>query len=188
MRVPASAHTDRDWLIHEIAPDFEVEDVWEIPADLTPETFPRAVRDLAAGDPSESSSAISRFLFAVRWRLGEFLGWDDDGRGTGGRVASLAEHVPAELRGTAPAAGPASPFTPLYLTDREYAAELANSTMHGVLHLSVSAEEGGHVTRLAVLVRPNGRLGRFYMAFIKPFRYLFVYPPLIRDLSAKWSG
>ncbi|MBE1876048.1 DUF2867 domain-containing protein [Myceligenerans pegani] len=187
MRVPVSTHTERNWLIHEIAPDFEVEDVWEIPARLTPETFPRAVRDMADGDPNRSPSAISRFLFAVRWRLGELLGWDDDGHGTDGRVASLAERVPAELRGTPPEAGPASPFTPLYLTDDEYAAELANATVHGVLHLSIAPDDRGHVTRIAVLVRTNGWFGRFYMALIKPFRYLFVYPPLMRELGARWS-
>ncbi|RPF22514.1 DUF2867 domain-containing protein [Myceligenerans xiligouense] len=187
MRVPASAHTERDWLIHEIARDFEVEDVWEIPAGLTPETFPRAVEELASGDPSDSPSAISRFLFAVRWQLGKLLRWDDDGRGTGGRVRSLAERVPTELRGTPPEAGPASPFTPLYLTHDEYAAELANATVHGVLHLSITPEGGGHVTRMAVLVRPNGRFGRFYMALIKPFRYLFVYPALMRELGTQWS-
>ncbi|WP_460702730.1 DUF2867 domain-containing protein [Myceligenerans halotolerans] len=187
MRVPTSAHTEHDWLIHKIAPEFEVEDVWEIPEGLTPETFPRAVQDLAAGDPGESSSAISRFLFALRWRLGELLGWDE-GHGTDGRVASLGERVPAELRGTAPEAGPSSPFTPLYLTGDEYAAELANATVHCVLHLGVAPEGGGHVTRMAVLVRPNGRLGRFYLALIKPFRYLFVYPALMRDLSDRWSS
>ena len=29
----------------------------------------------------------------------------------------------------------ALPFTPLYLTDDEFAAEIANRTMHGVMHL-----------------------------------------------------
>ncbi|MBL0884973.1 DUF2867 domain-containing protein [Myceligenerans indicum] len=187
MRVPTATHTERDWLIHEIAPDFEIEDVWEIPAGLTPETFPLAVQDLAAGDPSDSPSAVSRFLFAVRWWLGRVFSWDDAGRGTDGRVASLAERLPADLRATAPEAGPASPFTPLYLTDDEYATELANATVHGVLHLSIAPGEQGYVTRMAVLVRPNGRAGRFYMALIKPFRYAFVYPPLVRQFSAQWS-
>lgn len=185
MRVPASVHTEHGWLIHKIAPDFTVEDVWEIPADLTPETFRRAVQDLVAEDPSNSSSVISRFLFAVRWRLGKLLGWDD--AGTGGQATSLAQQVPAELRDTAPEADPASPFTPLYLTEDEYAADLANATVHGVLHLSLTPVGGRYVTRMAVLVRPNGRLGRCYMALITPFRHLFVYPALMRDLGKRWS-
>ena len=32
MRLPRSAHTARPWRIHELAPDFRVEDVWALPA------------------------------------------------------------------------------------------------------------------------------------------------------------
>jgi hypothetical protein len=39
---------------------------------------------------------------------------------------------------------------------------------------------------MAVLVKPNGLLGRLYMAAILPFRYVIVYPPLIRGIGQDW--
>jgi hypothetical protein len=40
---------------------------------------------------------------------------------------------------------------------------------------------------MAVLVKPNGRLGAAYMAASKPFRYLFVYPALMRWIERDWQ-
>jgi hypothetical protein len=41
---------------------------------------------------------------------------------------------------------------------------------------------------MAVLVKPNGAFGTVYMAFIKPFRYLGVYPALLRTIGRRWQG
>ena len=40
MRLPNSAHTSRPWRIHELAPEFRLEDVWGLPAPGGPERFP----------------------------------------------------------------------------------------------------------------------------------------------------
>ena len=40
MRVPNTAHTSRPWRIHDIAPDFELEDVWALPTPGGPDDFP----------------------------------------------------------------------------------------------------------------------------------------------------
>ena len=192
MRIPVAEHTDRPWRIHEITPDFRVEDVWDLPVTGGPDEFPDAVRQFATGRPDDSPSPIARFLFAVRWKLGALLGWDREDAGVGGRVHSLRERLPADLRDTpVPTSTPSSPFTPLYLTDDEYAAEIANRTMHGVMHLAAIPDgTGGFRARMTVLVRPNGRFGNLYMAAIKPFRYLIVYPALMRQIereSATWD-
>jgi hypothetical protein len=39
---------------------------------------------------------------------------------------------------------------------------------------------------MAVLVKPNGLLGRAYMAAIGPFRHLAVYPAMLRDIGRAW--
>jgi hypothetical protein len=76
------------------------------------------------------------------------------------------------------------PFRSVYLTHDEWAAELANRTVHGVMHMSwVPDDAGGYRGQMAVLVKPNGLFGRLYMAGIAPFRHLFVYPPLMRDFA-----
>ena len=190
MRLPESAHTSRPWRIHEVAPDFEVEDVWALPTPGGPDDFPRLLELARSLDPAESASRPVRALFALRWKLGEIFGWDGDDAGLGERVPSLRDRLPADLRDAPPPADPAAlPFAPLYATGDEYAAEIANKTVHGVLHLGwVEDGEGGWRGQMAVLVKRNGRLGAAYMAAIKPFRHLIVYPPMLRDFGRRWRA
>ena len=76
MRLPNTAHTSRPWRIHELTRDFRLEDVWALPTPGGPDDFPRLVQMMASFDPSQSSSGAVRTLFAIRWKLGELLGWD----------------------------------------------------------------------------------------------------------------
>jgi hypothetical protein len=184
MRLPDSAHTSRPWRIHEIAPDFGLEDVWEVPGTGAPGDFARLVHGLAAADPSQSPSGAIRSLFAIRWKLGALLGWDGPDTGLGSRVPTLRDRLPVDLRDGP--SGPdfeALPFTSLYLADDEFAAEIANRTMHGVLHIGRVREAGGFRAHMAVLVKPNGLLGAGYMAAIRPFRQLIVYPAMMRGIE-----
>jgi hypothetical protein len=127
-------------------------------------------------------------LFAIRWKLGALLGLDDPGAGLGSRVPTLRDRLPADLRDTTGPSFDALPFTPLYLLDDEFAAEIANGTAHAVLHLGwVEDDADGYRGQMAVLVKPNGRFGNGYMAAIKPFRHLIVYPQLLRDMKRQWA-
>ena len=187
MRLPKSEHTSRPWRIHELAHDFRLEDVWALPTPGGPADFPALVRLIAEADPSHSAHPAVKALFALRWKLGALLGWDDDADGLRERVPTLRDRLPEDLRdGPAGPETEALPFEPLYLTEDEFAAEIANRTMHGVLHLGWVADEQGHHGQMAVLVKPNGRLGRAYMEAIKPFRHLIVYPLMLRDLERRW--
>jgi hypothetical protein len=188
-RLPTRAHTSRPWRIHEIAPDFKIEDVWALHTPGGPDDFPLLIEEFASGDPSsQSPSRVARALWALRWKLGEIFGWDDDDTGIGSRVETLRDRLPADLRDGPP--GPdfnTLPFTPLYLTDDEWAAEVANKTVHGVMHLGwVPDGTGGYRGQLAVLVKPNGLFGNVYMAAIRPFRHLIVYPPMMREIGRAW--
>ncbi len=190
MRLPSSAHTSRPWRIHELTGDFRLEDVWALPTPGGPNDFPRLVHTIAAGDPAQETPRATRALWAIRWKLGELLGWDDPESGVGSRVPTLRDRLPADLR-EAPA-GPsfdALPFTSLYLLDDEWAAEIANRTMHGVMHVGWVADAGGgRRGQMAVLVKPNGRLGSAYMAAIRPFRHRIVYPSMLRRLERQWRA
>jgi len=190
MRLPHTAHTSRSWRIHELTRDFRLEDVWALPTPGGPDDFPRLVQGMASGEPSHGLSGAARTLWAIRWKLGELLGWDGPDAGLGSRVASLRDRLPADLR-DAPA-GPdfdELPFSSLYLLDDEWAAEIANRTVHGVLHLGwVRDGHGGYRGQMAVLVKPNGLLGTAYLAAIRPFRHLIVYPALMRQIEREWQA
>ena len=189
MRLPNTAHTSRPWRIHELTRDFRLEDVWELGRG-GPDDFPRLVQLIASRDPSQSSSRRVRTLFGIRWKLGELLGWDRPDGGLGSRVPTLSDRLPADLR-DAPS-GPdfdALPFSSLYLLDDEFAAEIANRTMHGVMHIGwVPDGTGGYRARMAVLVKPNGLFGNAYMVAIRPFRHLIVYPAMMRAIEREWRA
>jgi Protein of unknown function (DUF2867) len=190
MRLPNTAHTSRPWRIHELTGDFRLEDVWALPTPGGPDDFPLLVEGAVALDPSRGSSGAARALWATRWKLGEVFGWDDPGTGLGSRVPTLRDRLPADLR--AAPTGPefdALPFVPLYQLDDEWAAEIANKTVHGVMHLGwVPDGSGGYHGQMAVYVKPNGLLGSSYMAAIRPFRHRIVYPPMMRGMEREWRS
>jgi hypothetical protein len=189
MRLPNTAHTSQPWRIHELTPDFRLEDVWGLPAPGRPDDFQRGVQLITSYDPSQSSSQAVRTLFAIRWKVGGLLGWDDSDAGIGSRVPTLRDRLPEDLRGTPAPDFRALPFTSLYLLDNEFAAEVANGTMHGVMHIGwVRDETGGYRGQGAVLVKTNGLFGNAYMAAIKPFRHLIVYPAVMREGERLWAA
>jgi hypothetical protein len=186
-RLPNSAHTSRPWRIHEITPDFRLEDVWALPVHGERSDFPALVQGFAAGDPSQGSW-LARALWATRWKVGELLGWDEAQAGLEERVPTLRQRLPEDLL-DAPGPGfDTLPFTSLYLIEDEFAAEIANRTMHGVMHLSCVADGTGRYRgQIAVLVKPNGLLGAMYMAAIRPFRHLIVYPAMMQQIEREWT-
>jgi Protein of unknown function (DUF2867) len=190
MKLPNTAHTSRPWRIHELTRDFRLEDVWALATPGGPDDFPRLVHRFASADPSRSSSGAVRMLFAIRWKIGGLLGWDGPDAGLGSRVPTLRDRLPADLRDVP--SGPdfdALPFTSLYLLKHEWAAEIANRTMHGVMHIGwVPDGTGGYRGQMAVLVKPNGVLGTAHMAVIKPFRHLIVYPSIMREIERAWRA
>jgi hypothetical protein len=189
MRLAAETFAERPWRIHELTPDFRLEDLWGVPGQGAPDDFARLIELIAAQDPEHGSSATARALWSLRWKLGDLLGLDGPGAGLDARVPTLRDRLPADLQ-DAPT-GPefaVLPFRPLYLLDDEFAAEIANGTMHGVMHVGrVAADDGRAAAELAVLVKPNGRLGNAYMAAIRPFRHLVVYPAIMRDSRDLWE-
>jgi Protein of unknown function (DUF2867) len=198
MRLQKTAHTSRPWRVHELTKDFELEDVWELPTPGGPDDLARLVQQFASQRDNELP-VVPRALFAIRWKLGKLFGWDKPGSGIGERVHSLRERLPADLLeaprgpdlravpGRVELEGPPV-FSSVYQTHDEWAAEISNKTVHSVMHIGwVPDDSGRYHAQMAVLVKPNGRFGKAYMAAIKPFRYAFVYPLLLRSIGRRWS-
>lgn len=188
MRVSTSQYTDRPWRLHEFTQDFTVEDVWSLPTPGGLHELDRFVRGFTAGEEDESG-IVYRALFTLRWRLGQLLGWDHDDAGLGTRVPTLRERLPQDLRH-----GPRGPdfatvpFVAVYQTDTEYVAELANRTVHALMHVGWIPDATGETYHgvMTALVRPNGLVGKAYMTAIKPIRRLVVYPALLRSIGREW--
>ena len=198
MRVPNEVHESHPWRIREIAPDFTVEDVWALPVHGGVDDFDDLVQVMSTLDFPSTSSLPARVLWATRDLVGRVFGLgriSTDAAASTGQLpipgtdeTSLRQRLPADLRDTAPV-DPTAPFTALYRTADEYAAEMSNRTVHGVLHLAwADRGDGRYQGQMAVYVKPRGVLGDLYMALIKPFRYLIVYPALMAHIERAWSA
>jgi len=193
MRLPNSAHESHPWRIREVAPDFRLEDVWALPVHGGADDFETLLEVMASLDPAKGASLATRVLFSIRYRIGGLLGWDDppDTLPVPERSeTTLSARLPRDLRNSA--SGPdlsSHGFVALYRTDVEWAAELSNRTVHGVIHLCwVEQGEGRYQGQMAVYVKPRGRLGAVYMAAIAPFRHRVVYPALMRQIERAWNA
>ncbi|MEO6473215.1 MAG: DUF2867 domain-containing protein [Aeromicrobium sp.] len=200
MRIPRTEHQSLPWRIHEVVPDFTIEDVWALPVHGGAEDFQALLEQMLSSDPTNADSIAARALWRIRDRLGK---WFDLGRistpaeDAAGKLSipgtdetSLAGRLPDDLRNTAKDLHYKSlPFVPLYRTDNEFAAEISNQTVHGVMHMGwVDKGHGRYQGQMAVYVKPRGPLGKAYMAAIKPFRYWVVYPALLRQVERTWNA
>jgi hypothetical protein len=202
IRLANAAHESRPWRICEIAPDFTVEDVWALPVSGGAEDFGALLQLMAHSDPASAESLPARLLWRLRDRLGALFDLGGVSAPAGGEEAagklpipgtgetSLSERLPDDLRGTAAGLDFGSlPFVPLYRTDVEFAAELSNRTVHGAMHLAwVDQGEGRYQGQMAVYVKPRGLFGKGYMALIRPFRHMIVYPALMRQIGRAWDA
>lgn len=181
-----------------------MEDVWALPVHGRAGDFQTLLEVMTSLDLANSASFPTRVLWRVRDRLGS---WFDIGRIStpndsgredaagklpipGTNETSLTDRLPDDLRDTAADLHFGStPFAPLYRTDEEFAAEISNQTVHGVLHLAwVDQGDGRYQGQMAVYVKPRGRLGNAYMELIKPFRHWIVYPAAMRLIERTWNS
>jgi hypothetical protein len=199
MRLPNAEHESGPWRIHEIVPDFTLEDVWALPVQGGADDFPQLLELGTSLDPANADSLPARALWRIRDRLGAWLDLGrisepDDGTQAlpipGTEQTSLAERLPDDLRHSPWDHDFGSlPFRPLYRTGTEAAAEVSNKTVHGVMHMAWVDQGGGRYRgQMAVYVKPRGTFGKAYMAFIKPFRYWIVYPALMRQVGRRWKA
>jgi hypothetical protein len=186
MKLRDSAHFAQPWRIHDLTRDFRLEDVWALPTPGARDDFPRVIDMIASFNEADRQFSLVGLLFAVRKALGHALGWD--GPTADSRRPGVAKRLPDDLRQHPSTVTPAMGFTPLYQLDDEWAAELINRTVHGVIHLGwVPDGDGGYRGQMAILVKPNGVLGRAYMAAITPFRYAIVYPQMLKKIGREWA-
>lgn len=199
MRLPNSAHEAHPWVIAKVAPDFELLDAWALPVQARRADVESFLEELLSFELADALSGLARALFAVRLRIGAWFGWDDNTKRRpipGSSETSLRARLPEGLRDSAN--GPvitgalarvAGGFVPLYRTGDEWAAEISNATVHGVLHLGlVEQGHGTYRVQMGVYVKPRGRLGGIYMKLIEPFRHLIVYPALMRHIGRAWNA
>ncbi len=212
--IAVDRHRARPWRVHTLAPDFELLDLWRIPLDADAAAGERFVDFLrvfvAAGRGNRPlyplrvrsvADAVhvvrlggAAALFELRRVLGRLFALDDGreslripGRAETRVRARLDEHDRARDLGVLPpTVGTA--FEPVYAFEDEALLEIANRTIHALLHLSwIEGRAGRSDVALAVYVKSRGVGSRAYLALIKPFRHAVVYPAWIAHLRRTWE-
>jgi hypothetical protein len=196
MRIPNEVYRRDTWVIEGIAHDYELLDVWALPARGTKDQLRAFIDRITTFDPTTSGPRATRALFKVREILGRIFRWDDPDktrRIPGSTETSLAGRVPFTLRATADDLRIGDTIRqagarPLYMTEDECAIEIVNDTVHGVLHFGLAANgDGLYRPQMAIYVKPHGLLGRLYVKAIGPLRKVLVYPALMRQLEQIWE-
>ena len=160
----------------------------ELPAPGGPDDFRLLVHG-SRGRPIARLSPVARILWAIRWKLGELLGWDSPTRasGQGCRRSTTGSRQICE------------PPRPVLSSRRSPSPRCTCSRTSGPLRSPTgpctgSCTSAGSATRrrvpgqMAVYVKPNGLSGNAYMSVIRPFRHLIVYPAAIRQIERTWRA
>jgi hypothetical protein len=187
MRIDPGEFRARPLRVHALLHDVPLEDAWAVPlagggAGRTIQDF-RAVMAAGLG----TAPAVVRSLFWLRNRLGAAFAWDR--RDPAWSAESYADRLSAADRARSLVA-PGSrdgQFSLLYRFEDEQLGELRNATVHAFLSLSIRPTPGGYLAYVGVFVKPVHRLSRLYMSAIAPFRYLLVYPALLRKVQRGWA-
>ena len=136
MRLPTTAQTEHPWRIHELVEDFILEDVWALPTPGGPDDFPRLVGGAIEMDPGQSSAVVEGSSPCAGGSAACSAGTTTARASASG---CRAARPPARRSArTARARVRRAALPPLYLLDDELAAEIANRTVHGVMHLAGS--------------------------------------------------
>lgn len=184
----AEVYTGLPLHAHEFLAEVPLHDVWTLDlqgADdaLTIDDLRRLMNEVLDGQ----ASAPVRFLFALRAALGRVFGWDAGSESA--REPELVARVPEAIlsRSTTPPGTRDGPFRIVYALPGEAVSEVRNATVLAYSVLALAPMAGGRRVVWAIHVAPVGRITRFYMALIDPFRHYIVYPSILKRAHAAWQ-
>jgi len=192
MRIGSTEHYKHSWIADKLLPDFKIEDVWQLPVTLQKvHTLQQFHNAFASSSNSLETSGFTGMLFRFRLFVGRLFKWDNKLPQTAlvpGSIRARYAQMEALKYDQLPDPGNGS-FTPVYNLDQEFLAEIVNATVHAAIHLGlVPLDENTFTVQMTIYVKPKGTFGKGYMLLIKPFRWLIVYPTLMRIIRKKWKG
>ena len=200
-------HRSQPWMVHGIAQDFELLDVWEYPisADKTKNQdfsyFLEVIQQPTKNSVSSYFSIrywLARFLMALRLYLGDAFDLDENINSLpipGSKETSVKDRLSTEDRKrfltemSGEGAQNLGIWRIVYLCENEMLAEHSNDTVHVLMHFGWIHKSGDYYTaQLAVYAKPRGELGRLYMQLIMPFRHLVIYPVMMKEVKKRWDN
>ena len=74
----------------------------------------------------------------------------------------------------------------MYELEREALYEISNATVHALIHVGWPSTIGTR-PQVAIYIKSRGFRSRVYMAAIRPFRHLLVYPSWMAHIAREWA-
>ena len=193
-------HKSRSWKVDEIATDFDLWDVWEVPiiANNSPTENFRTFFNLMSKAflNLHSKKDVTGMLFKLRKWLSKIIPMDKNVNTLpipGCLEISvrnrLSDHdLASDQSGNQHADSHSGmEFQTIYLFENESLLELSNNTTHALLHTGwIKKNNKNYTATLAIYVKPRGSLGRVYLKLIEPFRRFIVYPTMMKILKTTW--
>jgi hypothetical protein len=201
MMINKENHFGRSWKVNEIANDFILWDVWEIPIVATNsinENFQSFYRiALETFTKMQRNTTLVSFLFTLRYWLSKVFPLDKN-INTLPIPGCQETTIKTRLNGKdleKSKAGKAIKgnntnleFRPVYLFENESLHELSNDTVHALMHVGwIKKKENYYTATLAIYIKPRGIYGRTYLKLIEPFRHHIVYPAMMKVMKAQWQ-
>lgn len=194
-------HFARSWKVNEIANDFILWDVWEIPIaannsktenfqsfyGITLETFKKI----------QSTTTLVSILFTLRFWIDKIFPLDRNinnlpipgCKETSVKTRLNSEDLKKSKAGKVIKGDDSSlEFRPVYLFDDESLHELSNDTVHGLIHVGwIKKNDNNYTATMAIYVIPRGIYGKVYLKLIEPFRRHIVYPGMMKAIKEQWQ-
>ncbi len=191
MRINKEEHLKFPWRVHRLLPDLRIEDVWELPVEMDKDQgIGEVYHAFVQAMEQTVRTGMAGWLFRLRLAIGAVLGWEDKERmkvrfPEGSIRARYAEQEGlTRLDMNYPGFGD---FVPVYDLQREMLAEIENETVLAAAHFGkFEKRDGTFSVQMTIYVKPKGWFGEFYMALIKPFRLLIVYPAMLGMIGRQW--
>jgi hypothetical protein len=188
MRAPTEEFRRLDLRVHALLADVPLRDVHVV--ELRGGGAGRTLADVQAAVPDEKlmrANPLVRALFAIRFAVGRWLGWDAPARAH--PEESYVARVDDELKrqSSVTPGAPRGLFRALYELPRESLQEIRNATVHAFLAQALVENGDGYRLYWAVYVKPVSGFTALYMAAIEPFRRLVIYPSIMRRIGRQWA-
>ena len=194
-------HFARLWKVNEIANDFILWDVWEIPIvanNSKTENF-QSFYGVAfeAFKKMQTKTTLVSILFTLRFWISKIFPFDKNintlpipgCQDTTIKTRLNGHDLEKSKVGKAIKVNDTDlEFCPVYLFEDESLHELSNDTVHGLIHIGwIKKNDNYYTATLAIYVIPRGIYGKVYLKLIEPFRRYIVYPGMMNAIKEQWQ-
>ena len=189
MRVTREEFRQLPLRAHTFLADVPPHDVWVIHLRGGESRTLHDFHELFSYDNVERANPIVRGLFKLRWALRSLFDWDYETHqvSDASYVHRLTEDDRDQSLDEPGSAFRNTPFRVIYTLENESLNEIINFTVHAFSLMTMELAEDGYTVYWAIYTKRVNWFTPVYLTLIDPFRWVFVYPAVIKRLERAWG-